>query len=48
VLHKEHKNVNFPKDLDSSLAFQSFFESAPMMMGIVELEGEDIRHLYEN
>ncbi len=31
-----------------AIALDNFFESAPMMMGIADLEGEDIRHVSDN
>lgn len=34
--------------LDTGLALQKFYESAPMLMGIVEVEAGDIIHVYDN
>ena len=46
------------KNLDNSIknyhlihteqAFRKFFESAPMMMGIADVEGDGIRHVADN
>ena len=46
---QKNQEIPSPKYLiDRELAFQSFFDSAPMMMGIVEIEGNDIRHITDN
>ncbi len=33
---------------ESQAFLQSFFNSAPLLMGVVEIDGEDIRHLSDN
>lgn len=35
-------------EIDRELALKNFFESAPMMMGIADVIGEDIRHVRDN
>jgi PAS domain S-box-containing protein len=37
-----------PEEINPLLAFKSFFESAPLMMGIADLEGSNIRHVFDN
>lgn len=44
VHHDDGRNVY----LEGKLALSKFFESAPMMMGIVDVEGDDIRHIADN
>jgi PAS domain S-box-containing protein len=34
--------------MDQGLTLKKFFDSAPMMMGVVELEDNDIRHISDN
>lgn len=34
--------------IDRELALKKFFETSPMMMGIADVEGDDIRHISDN
>lgn len=41
-----HSKMNL--EIDRELALKNFFETSPMMMGIADLIGEDIRHVRDN
>jgi PAS domain S-box-containing protein len=48
-MQKENSPHSHPHyHFDQELAFQNFFHSAPLMMGIADLEGDDIRHVADN
>lgn len=47
-MDKVHQNDGRNIYLEGKLALSKFFESAPMMMGIVDVEGDDIRHIADN
>jgi PAS domain S-box-containing protein len=39
---------NFKNLLDEQLVLKKFFESTPMMMGVADVENDDIRHVSDN
>lgn len=45
-IFQRHKVEKFLREQESML--RSFYDSAPMMMGVVEVVGDDILHIYDN